>query len=182
MLPASNNKRTAYQVAVLVGIALLLLGSYLVLRQMRKTPEAQPPVSQTSERPINYSPSTTQEKEEGEKNKLGESDGTKPASKPTQSTVTISNIWQAANKDIIVQTELHGSGWAKCSLTLTRYGASPITASAEVLYQPEVSSCQGFAIPITQFKIGGEWTAALTVSALNGSTSSSAPKTINIVK
>lgn len=70
---------------------------------------------------------------------------------------------QESDKSVTVLSKIRNAANGTCNLTITN-GASSHTQSADIIYQPDFSSCAGFSIP--QNKLGpGEWTIKLSVTA-----------------
>lgn len=166
------------------GIAILVLaivgGSIFAYKQINRT-HAQTPYTS----PINYDAPTQEEKQAGEDTKIDQIDHNNqtPAPQPgANEKATITNFTQdSATKKVTVQTELTGGTYQTCTLTLSS-GGEVITKTAEVIYQNSFSTCMGFTIPANDFPTGGIWTARLTVSKPDGSTTSSATSQATITK
>lgn len=58
------------------------------------------------------------------------------------------------------------SGTGTCTISLSKPGETTVTQSAEILYQPEFSSCAGFSIDKAQLSPGA-WNITLTTN-VNG--------------
>lgn len=69
---------------------------------------------------------------------------------------------QEVDKSVTVLSKIRNAANGTCNLTITN-DASSYTQSADIIYQPDFSSCAGFSIP--QNKLGpGEWTIKLSVT------------------
>ncbi|MEO5499357.1 MAG: hypothetical protein ABIR46_02570 [Candidatus Saccharimonadales bacterium] len=69
---------------------------------------------------------------------------------------------QESNSSVTVLTKLYGVSDGTCTLTVSKAGVTH-TQTAQVIYQPDFSSCAGFSI--SRDKLGaGSWTIQLTVS------------------
>lgn len=91
-----------------------------------------------------------------------------PAPVPTSSdSISLTASQQAA--DVVVITKLTGSGYSQGTCTLTASNGSKDTSkTADIIYQPEYSTCAGFTVPISTLGTG-TWKLSLKVSPLNGS-------------
>jgi cytoskeletal protein RodZ len=87
---------------------------------------------------------------------------------PTQTTNTnVSSeiqleVRQEADKSVTIISKLSNIGSGTCTLSITN-GQRSVTKSAEVIYQPEYSTCAGFSIPLSELG-GGLWNMKLSVS------------------
>lgn len=90
------------------------------------------------------------------------------AQPPTPSNSSLSlSVQKGANNTETVMTSLGNVADGTCTLTVTN-GAKHITQTADVLYQPQGSSCEGFSVPINDVGTG-TWTIELDVTS-NGVT------------
>ncbi len=90
-----------------------------------------------------------------------------PAPVPTNN----SSTELSANRDgdsitIIVKLKEQGYSQGKCSLTVAANGKK-VAQNADIIYQPEYSTCAGFSVPVSSVG-GGQWTISLSVTPLNG--------------
>ena len=67
---------------------------------------------------------------------------------------------------IIVKLKEQGYSQGKCSLTVAANGKK-VAQNADIIYQPEYSTCAGFSVPVSSVG-GGQWTISLSVTPLNG--------------
>lgn len=84
---------------------------------------------------------------------------------PTHPVVESTSLELSAKQEtdgtVTVLTKAHNTPEGTCNLTVTNAGNS-YTASAQLIYQPEFSSCAGFSIPVS--KLGpGTWNIKLSV-------------------
>ena len=92
-------------------------------------------------------------------------------SKPAPVPKNNSSIELSANRDgdsvtIIVKLKEQGYSQGKCSLTVAANGKK-VAQNADIIYQPEYSTCAGFSVPVSSVG-GGQWTISLSVTPLNG--------------
>ena len=91
----------------------------------------------------------------------------KPAPVPTDnSSIELSADKDGNNVTIIVKLKEQGYSQGKCSLTVAANGKK-VAQNADIIYQPEYSTCAGFSIPVSSVG-GGQWTISLSVTPLNG--------------
>lgn len=79
---------------------------------------------------------------------------------PTPATISLTASQQGT--DVVVTTKMQNVSSGNCSLTVSS-GGQQIAKEAGVLYQPEFSSCAGFAIPTSTLG-PGTWTLKLVVN------------------
>jgi len=92
----------------------------------------------------------------------------KPDNTPANTTIELS-AQQEANNSVTAFTKLPGYSSGSCKLTTTN-GTRTNEQTANVIYQPEFSSCAGFSIPINELG-KGLWNLNLSVTS-NGNTQS----------
>jgi hypothetical protein len=73
------------------------------------------------------------------------------------------NARQEANNTVTVFTKLYGYSSGTCELVITN-GTKITTQTANAMYQPEFSSCEGFSAPIDPLGKGA-WTIKLSVTS-----------------
>ncbi len=69
---------------------------------------------------------------------------------------------------VTVLTQMQGVTAGTCKLTITK-GGSSTTKSAQVIYQPEFSSCAGFSVPVNPLG-AGSWNISVAVTPDSGAT------------
>ncbi len=72
------------------------------------------------------------------------------------------------NNTVTVLTKIQGVSEGTCSLTITN-GTNVSSQTAQIIYQPEFSSCAGFSV-ITSTLGKGSWNISLSVNSAGGST------------
>ncbi len=89
---------------------------------------------------------------------------TTPTPSPTPTTSTISlSTHQESNGTVTVYTNLGKLADGSCTLTVQN-GSATNSQTADVLYQPQYSSCEGFSVPISSVG-SGTWTLKLSVTS-----------------
>lgn len=143
---------------------VVLLGVFVVLEKSRVTDLVKLPHPQDER-----SRQEVQQKklnEEKKRDYIENAPEPTPVNPPTDN----DNITLTANKEaesVTVLTKLKGFAGGSCKLTVFN-GASNFSATAEVIYQPDFSSCAGFSVPIA--KVGnGTWTITLEATPEGGS-------------
>lgn len=163
-------------------IILLLLGGAVVFLFNRYQNSPADKTSVGGGNSINYGPATDQQKKEGAAIKEKALNNSTTPKEPLQGSIQIASAFQEKpGAPVVVQTKLQGSGWQQCELALSQNGTI-ITKTANVLFQPSFSTCEGFSIPASEFSSAGEWTIKLTVTNTDTTALTAATKTITIVK
>lgn len=91
----------------------------------------------------------------------------KPAPVPkSSSSIELSADRNGDSATIIVKLKEQGYSQGKCSLTVAANGKK-VTQNADIIYQPEYSTCAGFSIPVSSLG-GGQWAISLSITPLNG--------------
>ena len=88
---------------------------------------------------------------------------------PTPTTTTDSSISLTANQEgqsVVVLTQLKGYPSGSCEL-LVQNGSASFSQTADIIYQPEFSSCAGFTIPVSKLGVG-QWKFTLTAKQADG--------------
>lgn len=67
---------------------------------------------------------------------------------------------------VTIFTKLKDYASGNCELTVTS-GAKSYSTTAQILYQPEYSSCAGFSVPVSELNTG-TWTIKLTATPTGG--------------
>ncbi len=79
-------------------------------------------------------------------------------------TVSLSlSAQQESTGSVTLFTKLYGIPSGKCTLTITNGGQKNVQ-SADILYQSEYSSCEGFSIPVSMLGTGN-WNIQLSVNS-----------------
>lgn len=139
--------------------------------------------SQPSDTATNNTPTTEQKQAESQADANvkktfieGQNSKTEEPSTSQQQTGSAS-LELSATRDnstaVTVISKLHNIGAGSCTLVTTN-GQKQDKQTAEIIYQPEYSTCAGFSIPVSELG-NGNWTIVLTVNS-NGQVYS---KTIN---
>lgn len=165
-----NKKSVLITLASFVGLASAASAYYLLTKD-----KAHEPTDMTSNEQRISSDETTINR-----SKKTKSARTNPSVKPPKNIVEISKIWHdATTKSVVAQTKLTGSGFKTCEITFSK-GSSRVIEKADVIYQPEFSTCAGFSIKTSRFPSAGEWSVVLKVIKDDGSRVASQTKTIGL--
>lgn len=70
---------------------------------------------------------------------------------------------------VVIQTKLPGSSWTSCTIKLASPSGAIVEKSAKAFYQPEYSTCEGFAIERNEFNQTGVWSILLDAKKVDGS-------------
>ena len=84
----------------------------------------------------------------------------------SSSSIELSADRNGDSATIIVKLKEQGYSQGKCSLTVAANGKK-VTQNADIIYQPEYSTCAGFSIPVSSLG-GGQWAISLSITPLNG--------------
>lgn len=118
----------------------------------------------------NNGPTPAQKQQEADSNALqkkqviekGSTDPQPPTNQPVTSSISLS-AQQESNSTVTVFTKLTNISSGSCELTVTN-GSAKTSQTANVIYQPEFSTCAGFSVPITS--VGkGTWLLNLTITS-----------------
>ena len=121
-----------------------------------------------------------EEKEQESHNSSTEKESLLDAAKDNQSQGTTvptptsnANISLSINKeggDVIIIAKLKEQGFSEgqCKL-LVSANSKTVEQSAEIIYQPEYSTCSGFSVPLSSLG-SGTWNIKLSVTPINGTT------------
>lgn len=164
-------KKVPKKSIVTVGVVLLMLlssvayvyafnGNLFGWKASRSSPQ--------DSNPINYGPTTPEQKKDGENTKQNTSGSdqlpapSKQADNPkSKIDVTITAASQNGNvfqiRALISAVENTGT----CTLTMTRPNATTVTLISDIQSLPESSTCKGFDVPIAELSAGG-WQATIT--------------------
>gem|GEM_PF-2515557 len=180
-----SSKRSLLMV-LLAMVSLTLIGVAIYFIQSNKRIggiHTQPENTNTP-----FSGPTSAEKQEVEQNKTknnGVSNPSQPTPTPystsTKSAKISNSYFDNNSKQLVVQTELHGTGWQKCTLDLSQ-GAQQITRTVDTLYQAQFSTCLGFSIQVDDFPSSGTWNTVIHVANSDGQTYASDQVNVNIIK
>lgn len=152
-------------ILTVIFLALIALGLFIAFNNKPRTERTLSPVKPvvTKDGHLRVAPSTKEEVAQGEKIKENTLNSTTSSNSGPQGNVVIKSAVQDSTiNKIVIKTAIHGTGYNTCSLTLSHAGKI-LTKSAGVLYQPEQSSCMGFAIDVSDFPDSGVWQIALSV-------------------
>lgn len=157
-------------IAVIVSLLAIALISFVAL--YNTSIGSRDPIASDYKEDINYEPTTPEESKAAESSKVERENINKPSSTVVNPDIDVNRIefnsleQDPLSKDLTVKTKLYGVGWQKCKLSFTKDGTT-ISYDADVLYQPEFSTCLGFSIEDNQFVSAGPWTVTLTATGTN---------------
>lgn len=127
--------------------------------------EAPSSTKQTPEQKVQESETDTDAKKTFiETTQAEEIPGTEPPTPTTPETIEITP--SKGSGIVTVATKLHGYAAGTCNLTVTNNGKTT-SYNANILYQPEFSTCAGFSINISDIGTG-QWQINLTVTPEGG--------------
>lgn len=94
----------------------------------------------------------------------------------TQPTSTLKTLAIRQGSDVIIAAQIHGITSGICKLTVSNLGMEH-SQTADVVYQPEYSSCAGFSVPVSSVGTG-VWNILLTAS--NNASSATSNSTLEV--
>lgn len=81
---------------------------------------------------------------------------------PTSSESIVIDVSQS-NENVVITTKLYGYSDGMCTLKVSN-GSKSTSQDAQVMFQPEYSTCAGFSVPVEQLG-SGSWTVKLSVTS-----------------
>lgn len=161
-----------YRPVILVALAILTIGlvSWLVY-QNRKPVSNQDQSGPTAEQLKQEAEFNSQKKQD-----LIEGNSSTPSAPTTTDSVTLS-AQKESNGTVTIFTKIYGVGRGTCNLQVTN-SSQQTSQTAEVIYQPEYSSCAGFSVPISELG-SGNWTIKVTAVAPDKTVSNSISLEVN---
>lgn len=157
-------KQKILKLAVLSCLILLLAGGLYWFIHVHNRPMAQAPTGPTPEQIKQQSDTDAAQKKQAVENPPS----TQPSPAPTSSNISLT-AKQESNGSVTVTANLGHISNGTCKLDVTN-GAKTTSQTADVIYQPEFSSCAGFSVPVSS-EGSGMWTIKLTVTS-NGTSAS----------
>lgn len=160
-----NSKSFAHKKLALSALAVVVLGVATVAAlEVTKTTDFIKLDSSQPSAPTKAEKAEQLQAEQNAKKDFVESPD--PASRPpsTETSPSIElSAKQESNGSVTVLTKLYSVADGMCTLTISN-GIKTYTQNAEIIYQPDFSSCAGFSIP--KEKLGtGEWVIKLSVNS-----------------
>ena len=161
---------------IILLVLIILFAGFGLLFALKK-----PQPTDIAKSPSNYPPSAPtakqQEQERGSSaenkgkfldSQYSNTDNENTTPNPPSNKIDLTSKQEGST--VVITAKMSGITNGTCTLTITNAGRAT-TKSAEVIYQPEFSSCAGFAVPVSDVGTG-LWTIALSVSAAGGQTAS----------
>ncbi len=162
-----KNKKVLFIIGAIIGLAVLALileKTHVINLYHKNMPVAsQGPTAEQKQQESQVNSDTKKQFIDAQ------SDDTNSTPAPNKSIELTAQ--QETNNTVTVFTKLPGYSSGTCALTVAN-GTKTTTQSANVVFQPEYSSCAGFSVPIDS--VGkGVWTIKLAVTS-NGAIESKA--------
>lgn len=186
---SSKNKKSNKKFLLLViaaGVILLVIGIGFFIKSKESAKATKPTISEQSEE-INLLPPTKEEIAAVDEAKINDgqtpSGGSVPAKgnpPANNAPVSIVSAKQDGSGNLIVITELAGSSWKNCSLTVVNTERT-FTINVSAFYQPQSSSCSGYSINKSELASGAT-TLSLKATKIDGTENLSEQRTVSIVK
>lgn len=176
--PSKKKQSKKWFALSLIGAVILVGGvaaALYITRPQQPTPGSQMPTG----KPQNNTPRTDtpgdnksntddkqkflDEQAEKEKNNGG---STPPVEQHPQIPPSITLSAKTDKDTVIITTNLSSTPSGSCKLTITG-GTTPVTKTAQVIYNPEFSTCAGFSVAKHEVN-APQWTIKLDVSSPDG--------------
>lgn len=183
----TKSKKVYLATALLVFIVLLAAVAKFTIDQRASSNKKTSDAGNSKSGNIDYSPPSQEDKESVDKNKTADVNpvGQQPeVSQPKPATTTkevlILSAEQDSDKNLVVKTQLSGTGWSECTLRVVN-SLKTFSITVKSIYQPQFSTCAGYYIKLSDLNSG---TNELTLSAKksDGQISFSEQKVVSIVK
>lgn len=148
---------------LLVILALLVIVIFIILEKTRVTNLVQTPGPQA----ITPQQAAEQKKtDQAKKQDFIEQAAEPTPANPPQDSDAITLTTKREGSSVTILTQLKGFSGGHCELSIIN-GAKTHTATAEIIYQPEFSSCAGFGVPVD--RLGpGLWSITLKATPTGG--------------
>jgi len=149
-----KNKKIIIPIIIILAIAGALSLWYFKFRPQRAVPVVNGPT--IDQKKQQDETNAAQKKEAAENNTQ-----TAPVTAPTSDSIKLTAT-QESNNTVTIITKLTGVSDGSCRLDISN-GGETTTQTANVIYQPEYSTCAGFSVPINS--VGkGVWNIKLTLT------------------
>lgn len=159
----NTNLSTRKNVVLATVILLLLIGVLIAFEKTGVTNFVQSP-SENNSGPTESEKTTQNKADQKEKEDFIKSpDPVTDQPSDTSNPVSIDlSANQESNGSVTVLSKLYGVDSGTCKLTITN-GSREYVATADIIYQPDFSSCAGFSI--SKDKLGaGTWAVSLVIN------------------
>jgi cytoskeletal protein RodZ len=155
----SNKKKNQLIAAIVVAVALLTGGIvYALSSDIFKTiPETKGPTQEQLDEQKNTEEDSKQEFIDSTKD--NELPGTNPSTPTSSDSITLTTAMDQGT--VTVNTKLMGFNSGTCELSITN-GSQKVVKNADIIYQPEFSTCAGFSILKSELSTGS-WNISLKV-------------------
>jgi hypothetical protein len=157
--------------ATLTALILLVVVAIFVLIHKKDTPNRSigmhtqsitaqdTPLSQNAQSDSETSRAAATKENSGS-NGTDQANGSNNSAQPIS--ISIQNAYQESSGDLVVQTEIKGAGSGTCKLIIQK-GTNSIIKTADVLFQPSFSTCEGFIVSASEFFESGTWSLQLSL-------------------
>ena len=165
--PKTNTKRRALKYGLILFAVALLVGAGIIYwlkvsSEQSASTNGPTPAEQKQMQEVDNSA----KKAFAEETKDTDNPGVVVPTPTTPDTIELSAS-KADTATVTVFTKLKNYASGNCELTVTN-GARTHSATAQILYQPEYSSCAGFSVPLSELG-AGTWTVKLVATPTGGS-------------
>lgn len=160
----SNISTKQRMLFIALGAALLTTGAVFAVNTdiFNSEKDSENPSSEQIKQEADINNSTKKDLVESTKDQ--DLPGTNPETPTSPDSISIST---SINKGTVTVTvKLKGFSSGTCDLTLTR-GSKVITKTADIIYQPDFSTCAGFTL-LRDDLGAGDWSISLKATSANG--------------
>lgn len=179
--PIKKQQHTKKKVIIII-CTVVAISAIAVAYFAYRSPSAKPTTSPATQKPINYTAPTNDEKTAGDQIKKQALDSQKQASDSTSNTSsTVPLVITSTNQSsgmvyirVIIQ-EVTSAG--NCTLSMSNGTGGVYTATSQVQSMASSSTCEGFNVPISKLS-PGSWD--INIKYTNGTSSGTATGSISI--
>lgn len=157
-----KNRVLKYGIIILVVVGIASAAAAYWLNNTGQTPSDGPTPAQKKEM---QAVDNANKKDFAEKTKDTDNPGVTVPTPSSPDTIDLSAS-KTDTSTVTIFTKLKNYASGNCELTVTN-GTRTYSATAQILYQPEYSSCAGFSIPVSELD-AGTWTIKLIATPTGG--------------
>jgi hypothetical protein len=173
--PANKKNRIIkYSLISIVVLALIAAGVFYTLKLLSRDQDSDANGPTTAQKKEMQAVDNAKKKEFAENTKDIDNPGTTVPTPTSPDTIDLSASKTDAST-VTIFTKLKNYASGTCELTITN-GPKTYPNTADILYQPEYSTCAGFSVPLSELG-SGTWTIKLTATPTGANP---VAKTINL--
>lgn len=178
----SHSSRSRNITLIVVALAIAALVALLILEKTKTTDIVKMPQTKKQQDTKKQQEAEQKAAVEAKQNYLDESVKTPdttdavPATTPSSSSMTLSA--KQEGDTVTILTQLSGISSGECVLSLQN-GSTTKQEKAQIIYQPEFSSCAGFSIAKSSLG-AGTWKISLTATPATGGEAQTKTQTLGV--